>query len=828
MSSSNHNNDVQSTFSRRTSNTGRQSHITSHGNNNSNAAASIHSGNTTTTGLNSIHTNHSHSANNNNNSSASNKGSSSGTTRRRRRRANSSFQYAHPQGMYQNPYMQQPQRPSPIQIEVIPNTDFAVNEAFHTPQAPYSSRRNDFGGSPRDEAHSDTHTLGSNANRASTTQKSGQSNRGNNDGDEYDEDLENNDPGLDDIPSSRSGRQSRSNNNNNDDNHNSDSEYEGLDDLDISDEDYDYRDPDHNQGRTNPQDPRSYNGSTFQQQGPGGDPNAPIVVVKPKQIHQNPQTPTVLPRGYAPINHWARFKHSRMKEFLAEFLGTFILIVIGDGVCCQVKLSEQHSINTFDKAMQLLASRNAISNNNGTNATTSEIVSLLTKLVVPNGAGNFTVIMFAWATAVVLGFFASGGSAISGGHLNPAVTLTNFFFRGFPANKLFAYISGQLLGGYVGGLVVFGLYNRVIKEEFSDWKTNQTVIGMFCTVPLDYLRPKDQVVSELIATMTMQLGIFSLTDPYNNSSSDLFPVYLFFLIMACNASFAFQTGAAMNFGRDFGPRAALATVGVNKDALFNTNHHYFWVPIVVPIVGALLGATIYDAMIFQGHESPINTPWYQKVEFFKYWNRKILKYLTFGRYGRRKRSRRNRRIAFGSDSDDDDSSVNSETSNKFFDYDSANGSINELGSTNSSNSQSSSNASDDPLHDTEVNSSTHDLDHLPEDYPLADIDEVDEEQFNHNRSKRKSVGPFGDLDNGQETGEVTRGAKNEDSDGHDIAPATSRISFKANSRNPTTLAKNAKQKHQSHHSGKPSKREIHFVSSNKRHHRTPVPTVEEE
>ncbi|KAL6941971.1 hypothetical protein ACO0QE_003134 [Hanseniaspora vineae] len=806
MSSSNHNNDVQSTFSRKTSNTGRQSHITGHGNNNSNTAASIHSGNTTTTG------------------GSSNKGSGSSTTRRRRRRANSSFQYAHPQGMYQNPYMQQPQRPSPIQIEVIPNTDFAVNEAFHTPQAPYSSRRNDFGGSPRDEAHSDTHTLGSNANRASTTQRSSQSNRGNNDGDDYHEDLENNDPGLDDIPSSRSGRQSRSNNNNN-----SDSEYEGLDDLDISDDDDEYRDPDHNPGRTNPQDPRSYNGSTFQQQGPGGDPNAPIVVVKPKQIHQNPQTPTVLPRGYAPINHWARFKHSRMKEFLAEFLGTFVLILIGDGVCCQVKLSEQHSINTFDKAMQLLVGKNALSNNNGTNPATSEIVSLLTKLVVPNGAGNFTVIMFAWATAVVLGFFASGGSAISGGHLNPAVTLTNFFFRGFPANKLFAYISGQLLGGYVGGLVVFGLYNRVIKEEFSDWKTNQTVVGMFCTVPIEYLRPKDQVVSELIATMIMQLGIFSLTDPYNNSSSDLFPVFLFFLITACNASFAFQTGAAMNFGRDFGPRAALATVGVNKDVLFNSNHHYFWVPIVVPIVGALLGATIYDAMIFQGHESPINTPWYQKVEFFKYWNRRILKYLTFGRYGRRKRrDRRNRRIAFGSDSEDEDSSINSETSNKFFDYDSTNGSINELGSTNSSNSGSSSNASDDPLHGNDLDNSTRDSDHIPEDLPLPDIDEVDEEQFNYNKSKRKSAGPFGDLENDQEPGEVARDIRNGDAGGHDIAPASSRISFKANSRNPTSMAKNAKPKHQNHHSGKPSKREIHFVSSNKRHHRTPVPTVEEE
>lgn len=227
-------------------------------------------------------------------------------------------------------------------------------------------------------------------------------------------------------------------------------------------------------------------------------------------------------------------------------------------------------------------------------------------------------VQLGWAGAVVCGYFAAGGSSLSGGHLNMSVTISNFFFRGSPKWHLaIAYIVAQLLGGYVGGLLLFGYYRKVIEEVYPDWKTNTALISSFVTVPLDYLSPGRQFISEAVATMFLIMGIFAMTDPYNNTSNELFPLYLFMLIYTLMAAMSLQTEAALNFGRDMGPRLALYTVGASRKVLFDSNHHYFWVPIVGPAVGALMGAMIYDFVIFRGHESWVNRPIYQNMDLLR-------------------------------------------------------------------------------------------------------------------------------------------------------------------------------------------------------------------
>lgn len=227
-------------------------------------------------------------------------------------------------------------------------------------------------------------------------------------------------------------------------------------------------------------------------------------------------------------------------------------------------------------------------------------------------------VQLGWAGAVVCGYFAAGGSSLSGGHLNMSVTLSNFFFRGSPKWYLaITYIVAQLFGAYVGGLLLFGYYRRVIEEVYPDWRTNSDLLSSFVTVPLDYLSPGRQFISEAVATMFLIMGIFAMTDPYNNTSNELFPLYLFMLIYTLMASLSLQTEAAINFGRDMGPRLALYTLGASRKVLFDSNHHYFWVPIGGPAVGALLGATIYDFIIFRGHESWVNRPIYQNVDSLK-------------------------------------------------------------------------------------------------------------------------------------------------------------------------------------------------------------------
>ncbi|KAH3901613.1 uncharacterized protein SCODWIG_00834 [Saccharomycodes ludwigii] len=351
-------------------------------------------------------------------------------------------------------------------------------------------------------------------------------------------------------------------------------------------------------------------------QTPGGHYEQPSVVIKPKQIYQNPQTPTILPQGYAPVNLWSELKAKYLKEFLAEFLGTLVLVLLGDGVVAQTKLSQKGTVLSFESA---LADLKAQYNDTETDSFAAIAQLMATTLVTPSNAGDFVTIAITWGCAVMFGFYAAGGSAISGGHLNPGVTIANYFFRGFPLAKVPIYIFGQVLGGYLGALILFGTYLRPIRELFPDYKQNETVIGMFCTVPQSYLRTKDQVVSEFIGSAMLQLGIFSLCDPYTSTSAEMFPLMLNLLIVAVGSALGYQTAYALNMARDLGPRMALASVGVSVHLLFIAHSHYFWVPFIVTIIGCCFGALLYDLLIYQGHESPVNIPaiehWYKFQRF---------------------------------------------------------------------------------------------------------------------------------------------------------------------------------------------------------------------
>lgn len=341
------------------------------------------------------------------------------------------------------------------------------------------------------------------------------------------------------------------------------------------------------------------------------DPNDPsnvngavTMMVKPKTLYQNPQTPTVLPSTYYPINKWSSFKYQHMKEFFGEFLGTMIMMMFGTAVNCQRKLSQQNQINKFNQIIQL-------------NNMESDQIAMLQYLATPDVAGNFATVAFGWAAAVVMGYFAAGGSAISGAHLNPAITVSNFVYRGFPWRKLGVYFMGQYLGSYIGTLLILWYYREVIEHVYPNWHLEESVLAMFSVVPLDYLSTSRQIIAEFLIGAMLQCGIFSLTDPYTCLSTDLFPMMLFILMFILNAAGAYQTGAVLNPARDMGPRLALLTIGMDKDVIFNTHHHFFWVPMVVPFVGSFTGGLVYDFCIYQGHESPLNLPLSAYTDWFR-------------------------------------------------------------------------------------------------------------------------------------------------------------------------------------------------------------------
>lgn len=329
------------------------------------------------------------------------------------------------------------------------------------------------------------------------------------------------------------------------------------------------------------------------------DPRNALMMVKPKTLYQNPQTPTVLPSTYHPINKWSTVKHTYLKEFLAEFLGTTVMVTFGSAIVCQVVVAGKMQQNAFDSALDALP--NTPSDLINTAKTFKNLVSSVS-------GGTFDGIALGWAAAVVMGYFAAGGSAISGAHLNPSLTVASFVFRGFPAKKVPYYLAGQLLGGFCGALILFIFYKRVLEEAYEGWWMTESVAGMFCVFPKPYLSSARQFVSEFICTFFLQVGVFSMTDPYTCLSTDLFPLMLFLLIYMINASMCYQTGNAMNMARDLGPRLALYALGFNKDMLWKAHHHFFWVPMVAPFLGSITGGLVYDICIYQGHESPVNWP----------------------------------------------------------------------------------------------------------------------------------------------------------------------------------------------------------------------------
>lgn len=372
------------------------------------------------------------------------------------------------------------------------------------------------------------------------------------------------------------------------------------------------------------------------------------VLLRPKQIHQNPLTPHVLPQGFTPINDWSRYKSRYFKECLAEFLGTFMLISLGDACSISTLLNEQNRINEYEKIVNDLIASNT---DEKTAVTIGAMLKGMSKITQNYSITN----QLGWAGAVIAGFWAAGGSSLSGAHLSWCVTLINFIYRGSPKFKLFfPYLISQLLGAYVAGLVLFGLFHPVIMNVFPNWRHNRDFVGMFTTLPLEYLTTGRQFVSEFVGSFYLVIGIFAMTDPYNNTSPEVFPVMLFIFIFTVNSTMALQTGAALNFSRDLGPRLALWTVGVDHHLLFADNHHYFWVPMVAPLLGGLLGAFAYDLLIFRGQESWVNKPLYQNIASLKKKKRKVKKFFRRLMFSHTKYRYKKKHREYELDSSDDD------------------------------------------------------------------------------------------------------------------------------------------------------------------------------
>jgi glycerol uptake facilitator protein len=257
-------------------------------------------------------------------------------------------------------------------------------------------------------------------------------------------------------------------------------------------------------------------------------------------------------------------------ELLAEFLGTFTLIVFGCGVVAHFVL------------------RNAVGDPAPGNA---------------NTFGDFTTVNWAWGFGVVMGVYVAGG--ISGAHINPAVTLALAVRRGFPWAKVGPYWVAQLLGAFVAALL--------IRWNFYEWfnqvdpgKTYATQ-GVFSTSPGPGLSVLGGFRSEIIGTAVLVMMVLAIIDARNTApGSNMAPLIIGLLVVAIGMSLGALSGYAINPARDFGPRLASWLTGWSTAMSAPTGEFYAWVPIVGPLIGGVLGAFVYDGFI--GRFLPVEEP----------------------------------------------------------------------------------------------------------------------------------------------------------------------------------------------------------------------------
>ncbi len=248
-------------------------------------------------------------------------------------------------------------------------------------------------------------------------------------------------------------------------------------------------------------------------------------------------------------------KFSAWQEFLAELLGTMVLIIFGCGVVATVVVFSNPSAPSL------------------------------------SAFGGYTNITLGWGFAVLMGILVSAG--VSGAHLNPAVSIALAATKRFPWAKVPHYLLGQFIGAFLGAAIVFAVYHA--KWVMFDPSLEHTA-GVFSTFPaVPGFWPG--FIDQVVGTALLMALILAIGDQNNNAGGATWTALaVAFAVMAIGISLGTMHGYAINPARDLGPRLFSVVAGFKHNGL--TDGTSIWVvPVVGPIVGALVGAFIYDGVI---------------------------------------------------------------------------------------------------------------------------------------------------------------------------------------------------------------------------------------
>ncbi|KAL2781690.1 putative aquaporin-7-like protein 3, partial [Daubentonia madagascariensis] len=256
----------------------------------------------------------------------------------------------------------------------------------------------------------------------------------------------------------------------------------------------------------------------------------------------------------------AALRKKLVREFLAEFMSTYVMMVFGLGSVAHMVLGDRKF-------------------------------------------GSYLGVNLGFGFGVTMGVYVGGN--ISGAHMNAAVTFTSCALGRMSWKKFPVYVLGQFLGSFMAAATIYGLfYSAIIR--FSGGELTVTgptaTAGIFAT----YL-PGDMTlwrgfVDEVLVTGMLQLCLFAITDKENPALQGTQALVIGILVVTIGISLGMNSGYAINPSRDLPPRFFTYIAGWGKQ-VFRAGDNWWWVPVVAPILGAYLGGIIY--LVFIG----FNTPW---------------------------------------------------------------------------------------------------------------------------------------------------------------------------------------------------------------------------
>ncbi|KAI9307833.1 aquaporin-like protein [Cunninghamella echinulata] len=257
---------------------------------------------------------------------------------------------------------------------------------------------------------------------------------------------------------------------------------------------------------------------------------------------------------------WRNFRYKH-REFFAEFIGTFVLVLLINGISAEQTLGV-------------------------------------------TGTKSWLTTSFGSGLAVLVAISISGH--VSGAHLNPAVTLTFWIYSGFPKKKVLPYISAQMMGAFSGSAILYTMIHPAI-DIFDEGERQingpMGTAGIFATYPPFYVGPYTAIASEILGTALLLLLIMVTGHPNNSPFYSMQGFMVAAGLMIISLALGYTSGFSLNPARDIGPRVFTAIAGWGVD-VFTVSNYYAFIPMFAPLFGGVLGGFVYTVFIDADEPAP--------------------------------------------------------------------------------------------------------------------------------------------------------------------------------------------------------------------------------